>query len=67
MESLIQVFRMDELPIDTRIKIIKRLGIAIEWQLSMDLSPLIYELVIALDSDNEIKNDYKYTRHLNDK
>ena len=58
METLIQVFRMNELSIETRIKIIKKLGGAINDQFAMNITePLVYELVLALDPKNEIKND----------
>ena len=65
MESLIQVFRMTEISIETRIKILKRLGKAINWSLTANATePLVYELVLALDPDNEIRDDKYYTDHL---
>jgi len=65
MESLIQVFRMNELSVETRIKILKKLGMAINNQVCMNITnALVYELVLALDPDNEVKNDEYYLRHL---
>lgn len=65
MESIIQIFRMKELSIETRIKIIKRLGAAVNYQFAANATePLVYELVLALDPCNDIKNDENYTRYL---
>ena len=61
MESIIQIFRMSELSIETRIKIIKRLGKAINNQLAGNFTEaLVYELVLALNPDDEIKSDDHY-------
>jgi len=66
MESIIQIFRMTELSIETRIKIIIKLGVAINYQFGSNCTePLVYELVLALDPDNEIKNDEQYLRIIN--
>lgn len=66
MESIIQIFRMDELSIETRIKIMKTLGTAINYQFGANATePLVYELVLALDPEHEIANDEKYTIHIN--
>ena len=65
MESIIQVFRMSELSIETRIKIIKQLGLAINYQFAANCTEaLVYELVLALDPDNAIKDDKHYTIHV---
>ncbi len=65
MDSIIQIFRMNELSVETRIKIIKQLGNAINYQFSANVTEaLVYELVLALDPDNEIKKDIKYTLHI---
>ena len=65
MESLIQVFRMTELSIDTRINIIKKLGVAINHQLASNCTEaLVWELVLSLDPDNSIIDDTKYTRFI---
>ncbi len=63
MESLIQIFRMNELTVETRIKIIKSLGVAINNQLGGNFTEsIVCELVIALDPANDIKESehYKY-------
>ncbi len=63
MESLIQIFRMNELTIATRIKIIKALGIAINNQLGGNFTEaIVCELIVALDPENDIKETehYKY-------
>lgn len=65
MESIIQIFRMSELSIETRIKIMKKLGIAINNQFAANCTEaLVYELVLALDPENEIKNDEGYSRYI---
>jgi hypothetical protein len=65
MQSLIEVFRMEEVRPKTRASIIIKLGKAINDQYAMNITePLVYELVKQLDPDNEeIKSQY-YTRHL---
>ena len=64
MDSIIQIFRMSELSIEARIKIIKKLGIAINYQFAANCTEaLVYELVLALDPDNEIKNDESYSNY----
>ncbi len=66
MESLIQIFRMNEVSVPIRIKIIKELGRAINAQYASNITePLVYELVLALDPDNQIKDDEHYKKLLN--
>ena len=63
MESIIQVFRMTEISIATRIRIIKALGREINNQLAMNATEgLVYELVLALDPNDAIKDDAHYKR-----
>ena len=65
MEAIIQVFRMTEVSAKSRIKIIKHLGSIINYKMASNVTePLVYELVMALDPDDEIKDDENYTRHL---
>ena len=65
MQAIIDVFKMSELRVDTRIKIIKRLGHAINNQYGCNSTePLVYELVLALDPHNEIKDDKHYLAYL---
>jgi hypothetical protein len=66
MKELIEVFRMNEVSIETRCKIIIQLGNAVNMELGMNITePLVYELVFALDPNNEeIKKDhYKKNQH----
>ncbi|MGB9154394.1 MAG: hypothetical protein WCD70_15050 [Alphaproteobacteria bacterium] len=58
MNSLIEVFRMGELPKKTRASVIIKLGDAINMQLGGNYTePLVFELVKILDPDNAIIND----------
>jgi len=50
METLIDVFRMTELSVQTRIKVIKQLGEAINWKYARNITePIVEELVKALE------------------
>jgi len=54
MESIIQIFRMDELSVETRINIMKKLGTAINYQYAANCTEeLITELILALDPEKE--------------
>lgn len=65
MQSLIEVFRMEEVKPKTRANIIIKLGRAINDQYTMNITePLVYELVKQLDSDNEEIKTEHYTRYL---
>ena len=65
MQSLIEVFRMEEVRPKTRASIIIKLGRAINDQYAMNITePLVYELVKQLDPDNEAIKTEHYTRHL---
>lgn len=59
MESIIQVFRMKEVSAKARIKIMIKLGIAIDCQYSSNITgELVKELVLQLDPNypiNEIR------------
>lgn len=65
MKELIDVFRMNELSIPTRIKIIIQLGNAINNRYGMNFTEsLVYELVKALDPFNqEVENEH-YKKHI---
>jgi len=53
MQSLIEVFRMTEVPAATRIKIITQLGQAIDHQYGMNITkPLVDELINQLNTPN---------------
>ena len=61
MNDLIAVFRMNELSVETRIEIIKKLGVLINAQYSSNITePLVIELVLALDPNNDIEQDNHY-------
>ena len=61
MQSLIEVFRMDEISKKQRANVIIQLGHAINAQYAMNLTEgLVYELVSILDPDNEIMKDEFY-------
>lgn len=69
MESIIQIFRMTELSITTRIKIIKALGYAINNEMAMSITDdLVVELILALDPElePELRNSNRY-KHVFDK
>lgn len=54
MKELIDVFRMHELTEQTRINIIIKLGEVINYKYAANITePLVYELVKALDSNNQ--------------
>jgi hypothetical protein len=63
MESIIQIFRMDDLSIETRISIMKKLGTAINYQYAANCTEeLIIELILALapEKEDELRADEHY-------
>lgn len=69
MESLIQIFKMDELSVVTRIRIIKRLGDAINNQMAMNATDeLVIELCLALDPEiePELRESKRYGHSYNE-
>ena len=63
MKELIEVFRMTEIDSKTRVKIIIKLGRAINDQMGMNITePLVYELVMILDPENEILSKEHYIK-----
>lgn len=63
MESIISIFRMNELSIETRINIIKKLGRAINDQYGMNMTEdLVIELILALDPEKEpeLRKEYPW-------
>jgi hypothetical protein len=61
MQAIIDVFKMEEVSVKSRVKIIKELGKTLNYQFSSNVTEaLVYELVLALDPDNEIKSDKHY-------
>lgn len=64
MESLIQVFRMNELRVRTRIKIMKKLGAAINHQFCANCTEeLVIELCLALDPECGIEKEEHYKHY----
>lgn len=65
MEALIAVFRMVEISVGTRIRIMKQLGRAINHEYGSNCTEaLVYELVLALDPNNPIRNDEHYLSYV---
>ena len=65
MKELIEVFRMKEVSIKTRCKIIIQLGKAINAEHGMNITePLVYELVKQLYSENKDVETEHYARKL---
>lgn len=67
MESIIQIFRMSELSIETRISIMKKLGAAINYQYASNCTEeLIIELILALDpgKEHELREDEHYAMYM---
>lgn len=67
MESIIQIFRMDELSIETRISIMKKLGWAINHQYASNCTEeLVIELILALDPEKEpeLRADKHYSMYM---
>ena len=63
MQSIIEVFRMNEVDPKTRAKIIIKLGNAINAQMGMNITEaLVWELVKALDPENKIVTDEFYLK-----
>jgi hypothetical protein len=61
MNDLVVVFRMSELSAASRIRVIKELGKLINHEYASNITePLVYELVIALDPNDTIKDDPHY-------
>lgn len=50
MKELIDVFRMTEIPVAARCKVIIKLGEAVNYQFGSNVTePLVYELLMLLD------------------
>jgi len=63
MKELIEVFRMNEVSIGVRCRIIIQLGHAINAEHGMNITePLVYELVKQLDPENKDVETEHYTR-----
>lgn len=63
MKELIEVFRMNEISIAVRCRIIIQLGHAINAEHGMNITgPLVYELVKQLDPENKDVETESYTR-----
>jgi hypothetical protein len=65
MKDLIEVFRMNEISIKARCRIIIELGNAINHEYGTNITePLVYELVKQLDNDNKDVETEHYLRYL---
>lgn len=70
MESLIQVFRMNELSNRTRVNVLKKLGEVINNQYGGNYTEeIVIELILALDSsfEQELRDDVHYGRFMQPK
>ena len=66
MKELIEVFKMNEVSIDVRCRIIIKLGQAINFQYGMNITePIVYELVKLLDPENKDVEKEFYLKTLN--
>jgi len=58
MQELIEVFRMKELTVDTRAKILIELGKLINFKYARNITePLIYELIKTMDLKSDFLNN----------
>jgi F0F1-type ATP synthase beta subunit len=65
MQELIEIFKMENLNKENKIKIIKEIGIFINEQFKNNVSEgLVIELVLALDPENNIKDEPRYKWYL---
>lgn len=63
ISTLVEVFRMNELSEATRVRLIIKLGRAINDEVGMNLTePIVLELVGLLDENNPILSDENYLR-----
>lgn len=61
MKELIEIFRMTEISIPTRIKLIKEMGELINYQYTSNITePLVVELCLLLDDKCGIENEEHY-------
>ena len=68
MKELIDIFRMSEVSIPIRIRLIMRLGEAINREYGMNLTEeLVYELVKTLDPENKDVETERYLHYINKK
>lgn len=66
MKEIIEIFKTTEISPKVRAKIIIELGHIINYKLGTNITePLVYELVLFLDPNNEIISQDRYTRHKN--
>jgi hypothetical protein len=67
MNALIEVFRMEEVSKETRIRLLKKLGNLINCKYASNVTePLVYELVLLLDPNDKIKDDTHYLSFIKD-
>ena len=65
MKELIDVYRMEELSVETRANLIVKLGSAINNEHGANLTePVVVELVRLLKPDHKIFSDDHYSRYL---
>lgn len=65
ISSLIEVFRMTEISVEVRERLIRKLGFAINNEMAMNATEeLVVELVLALNPDSKIKEEEHYKRYV---
>lgn len=64
MKELIEIFRMDELSKENRVRLIIKMGILINNQYGGNITEaVVYELVKLLDPNNNILKDPHYMHY----
>ena len=61
MKELLEIFKMEEVSVAARIRLLKKFGRKINDENSANLTEeVVYELVLLLDPDDPIKEDKHY-------
>jgi hypothetical protein len=65
MNALIEVYRMDEVSVKTRIRLLKKLSTAINFQYGANVTEeLVIELILLLDKNYSFQNDEHLLKYL---
>ena len=66
MKELIEVFKMTEISVETRVRLLIKLGDAINYELGSNITePVVYELVKILDPNNKQVETDRYKKLTN--
>lgn len=64
ISDLFEIYRATEIHPKTRIRLLKKMGQAINYSYGANVcEPIVYELVLLLDPGDDIKTDEHYTRY----